>query len=486
MSFAPVEPQGFPAPSWAWPRGGLDMLLQAALAPNEARALAAARAWFSSHDIDAAEFREHRLLVAIAARFGRQLADLPEYPRLAGLQRMLWTKARMALREAEPALREMVQSGVPVMLLKGAARIALNPDEQKARVSHDTDILVPPADYARALDILASHGWTPSTGESARCLRSRLAQTRSINLFYGHFGDIDLHQWGYVGAPELDQALWAGAVPREFFGVAVLVPSPEDRIALALASSALDAHAHSDWLVDCARTLQDGTLDEARLISILEAAGLLYQASVALGYLRDRIGIACPALDAIEQRAAGLGRTERVGLLLQMKPRCDWTWLSAAARGIAKQMRLSHQRHAVPRVARETWLRGRLSRLNASDLAKAQTPILSPIALGAVLPGRYRMSLSLAVELSGIRRRAEFELGTDQAYLTRLRLRDLLGRAGWYAARFEGELVIPEGAAGQLLVEVRPSKTLRDTDEAEQRRYAALPMRLLSATIRQL
>ena len=40
--------------------------------------------------------------------------------------------------EAEPALREMVQSGVPVMLLKGAARIALNPDEQKARVSHDT------------------------------------------------------------------------------------------------------------------------------------------------------------------------------------------------------------------------------------------------------------------------------------------------------------------------------------------------------------
>ncbi|WP_204310774.1 hypothetical protein, partial [Escherichia coli] len=75
------------------------------------------------NDIDHVSFREHRLLAAISDRFGRKLAAHPAYPRLVGLQKMLWTKSRMAMREAEPALSAMVEAGCTVMLIKGASRV---------------------------------------------------------------------------------------------------------------------------------------------------------------------------------------------------------------------------------------------------------------------------------------------------------------------------------------------------------------------------
>src|SRR5882757_4397993 len=112
----------FPDYGWSWPTGSLDQLLKAALLPDEEAAGLCAARWLDENDIDKVSFREHRLLAAICDRFGRKLAAQPAYPRLAGLQKMLWTKSRMAMREAEPALQAMVDAGASVMLIKGASR----------------------------------------------------------------------------------------------------------------------------------------------------------------------------------------------------------------------------------------------------------------------------------------------------------------------------------------------------------------------------
>jgi len=116
----------FPDYGWSWPTGSLDQLLKAALLPDEEAASLCAARWLDENDIDKVSFREHRLLAAISDRFGRKLAGHKAYPRLVGLQKMLWTKSRMAMREAEPALQAMVEAGCAVMLIKGASRIAVN------------------------------------------------------------------------------------------------------------------------------------------------------------------------------------------------------------------------------------------------------------------------------------------------------------------------------------------------------------------------
>ena len=121
----------FPTIRWAWPAGGLDKLLLAAACPDEGRARAALDAWLDDNDINAVEFRDLRLLATITDRFGTALVGRPEEPRLAGLQRQLWTRSRMAIAQAATALRPMVNAGIPVMLLKGAARIAAEPDSAR-------------------------------------------------------------------------------------------------------------------------------------------------------------------------------------------------------------------------------------------------------------------------------------------------------------------------------------------------------------------
>lgn len=480
------EPQAFPHLSWAWPQGALDLLLQAVIGPDEATALAAARQWFATEDIDAAGFAEHRLLMAVAARFGHALADLPAYPRLAGLQRMLWTKARMALREVQPPLALIAGAGIPVMVIKGAARLAVNPADQKSRISHDTDILVPPAHFAAALEILTAHRWQASTGESGLCLAARLARTRSVNLFYGHFGDIDLHQWGYgAAAPQAEADLWRSSVRGRYFDVPVLVPAPEHRIALALYSSALDAHAHSDWLVDCARVLMQEAVDPGRLHAVLGQGDLAVQAGVALSYLGDRIGLPVPGLAEVKAQARRAGRLHRLGVVLQMKPRSGWTPLSRLARGVAKQLRKTFGKGDRPFAAAGPLdLRGHLRGLRSGWQEQALTPALSPLALGPVPRGRHRVDLTLAVDLPGTRRRLEFELNQNTTHVARLRARSLLRRKGWHSLRFSGQ--ITTGEDGQLWLEARPSKALRGADQAETDRYGPLQMRLLSATIRPL
>ncbi|UDL86847.1 nucleotidyltransferase family protein [Mesorhizobium sp. PAMC28654] len=290
MTAGPIRRIGrrFPDYGWSWPTGKLDQLLKAALLPDDETACHHAARWLDDNDIDLVSFREHRLLTAISDRFGRKLSGHAAYPRLVGLQKMLWTKSRMAMREAEPALKAMVDAGVDVMLIKGASRIAVDASAQRGRVAHDIDILVRPLHMTVAFDVLRDRDWQIATGVSPQYLRTRLGSIRSMNFFKGSFGDIDLHQLGYDGSQtseEDDLAIWQRAAKAEFSGVDVFVPSPADRMALAIAHGGLDAHTHSDWLVDCAVAIHGGDVDWEVFNDIVARRSIAVPASVALSYL---------------------------------------------------------------------------------------------------------------------------------------------------------------------------------------------------------
>src|SRR5690606_13487531 len=132
---SPVFP-AVPPDRWAWPKGQHHRLLFAVLSEDGAAAAAAARAWLDANDIDVATFREHRLLAAMAQRFGAQLAGHPAHARLAGLSRHLWARSLMARRATMPAVGALA-AAMPVMLMKGVSRAAVDPGAGKGRVGHD-------------------------------------------------------------------------------------------------------------------------------------------------------------------------------------------------------------------------------------------------------------------------------------------------------------------------------------------------------------
>ena len=106
-------------------------------------------------------------MVRIASRFPETRLKVAERARLNGIVRHLWTKLRLALDNAAPALQALREAGVDVLVLKGMALAALDMHNLKGRIAHDIDILVPPAKVAPALAILDGGGWRSTRGESA-------------------------------------------------------------------------------------------------------------------------------------------------------------------------------------------------------------------------------------------------------------------------------------------------------------------------------
>ncbi|MEM1375757.1 MAG: nucleotidyltransferase family protein [Pseudomonadota bacterium] len=468
----------FPNPGWAWPTGGLHSLLLAVLSNDSDLGLNAARRWFESHDIDNVTFREHRLLCAIAARYGRQLSDRPEYARLTGLQRMLWSKSRMAFREALPALHELIGLNVSVMLLKGASRLALSSEDQKARVSNDLDLLVSPDNAVMAIEVLQRSGWSTSTGESLLALKRRLPGTRAINMFYGHFGDIDLHHWAFqTPRPSrvVENAIWQNGVASDFFGVPVLVPSATDRFALALSSSALDAHNHSDWLVDCKHALSDPSFDFHRFVELVKQLGMAYQATNVLTYFKDKIGLDVPENAELLKMVASMPSRERVSMALRMKPRTDWNIVTRPARGVAKALaktKLKSELTAPVKV--------KLAKIGGMSVASNMVTRAQVSIDRRSLTRTCTISLTLALAFKGLRRRYEFEINTETTNVGRFRVRDLFGLRGMRKVQVSVPVNV-EDLEDPIFIESRPGRHLpNDAPDKLVARYSAAPFSIQS------
>ena len=486
----------FPDYGWAWPTGGLDRLLKAAMLSDDNEAERIALAWLDDHDINDVGFADHRLLAAITDRFGKRLASHPAYPRLAGLQKMLWSHSRITFREARPVLAALAEAGCPVMLLKGASRVAISPADQRGRVSHDVDILVRPDRMAEVLDILLAADWKASTGVGPLYLKTIISSVRALNFYKGEYGDLDLHQGAYRPFhhdPEDDEALWRRSVEASLEGVPVLVPSPADRISLAIGHSGLEAHVHSDWLVDIDNTIRKHEVEWPVLLKTIEARGLAVPAAISLGYLKRVIGTPLPedVLADVVDLADRAGIASRASVL-EAKPRRDFSRLSGVARGVLKQLRLFASRPKMraktqPKTRAgngETW-RARSQRADNEPNRAGQSASCS-LQLPPGIEGKTPASLEIVIDIEAPAhgRRFEFELSTPQRHLARLRYRRLFGGKGVRRLRFRGDVELLGGDKA-LFLEARPSRHFRNWDNARDlSRYGAVPFTLDLARLR--
>ncbi len=468
----------FPHLSWAWPNGGRERLLIAAAHADARRAAQALLDWLSTTDLDDAEFAEQRLLVRAASRFPETHLKVPERARLNGIVRLLWTKSSLSLDGAAPALKALREAGVELLVLKGMAQTALDMQNLKGRIAHDIDILIRVSDLPVALPLLDGAGWRSTRGESGLFLKERGASFRSLNFVKPPFGDIDLHTRAYLTTnhhSEAETGLWSRSARTRLLDVDVLVPSPTDRLVNAIAHGVLDAHRHSDWLVDSAQLIGEGNIDWPLVVRLAQGLGVPAQVTLALFYLREVLGFAVPekALNLLWEEARN-SRADYFKALLLGYPREKHSLVSSIGRRVCK-MRHRAQVEATNAKAGPASPPQKMRRVRPSTALPDTPPALRHCL--AVARGARRCSIVVGLEAGGRARRYVFEINTRDRHLARLGFKDSLGRGRLLLA---AEIALPNDVGtDDVWIEARQSGILPALHSAEdEAKFGPRPFRI--------
>lgn len=249
-----------------WPDEDQLVLLHAVLDEPPAAAAAWER-WSARHDgIGGLPDATRRLLPQLARRLAELGAEGPLADAVRERLPHAWTRNRMLLRAAGPALRELAEAGLEPMAIKGAAIAAGTPGGFAIRPMFDLDLLVRPERAERAGAVLAAAGFEDVSPRG-------LAGTRPVAAGAGFRAadgsEIDLH-WRPVPQPGDCLGVWERAVPAELGGAPVLVPAPEDMLVHACAHGLSAGSTGPRWVADAvlAHAAAGGDFDWHRLVAI--------------------------------------------------------------------------------------------------------------------------------------------------------------------------------------------------------------------------
>lgn len=433
--------------------------------------------WLSRNQLDDLSFAEHRLLAAISDRFGKEIGDPAVAGRLKGLQRQLWTQSRMRIHNVLPVLHSLSEAGVELLLLKGAARIALHPEVQRSRAHQDVDIMVRAEQMQTAAQILTAQGWRSARGDSALAAIARAPGARAINFQKLPWGDVDLHRNAYHGRAshaECDADIWKNAQPAEYFGLPVVVPEAAERLALALSHGAWSPGAHSDWLLDAADILARDKVCWDRFLYIVQQRGLRGQIRIGLSFLQAVTGVALPH----EVQELLKGHTPWTTLLIGRNE----ATLSAPLKTMRKvcYSLLRHDRSdrsAALSPLRLAWARPLRQAANPPHFLPQHSVLVPQTA------GQYRFSATVIFKAPPLARRIEMELNSADANLARFRIFARPSSQGYVCAKLSTEIRLPPNTTALCLLS-SPSKLLAPHDElACLSRYAALPFEIGDASL---
>ena len=220
--------------------------------------------WSARSSLDRASWEEVRLL-ATAARRMRDLDPGSSLSRrLDGVRRFVWTNTQMTLNGTRPLLAKFCESNVRLMLIKGAARLALAPQLAADRLLRDIDVLVHPDDWSKALELADQNGW-----------RDPRWPNLTTEIFPYHHGveiqddrrcTIDLHHLALYVSRNAgdDDALWERARPVTLRGLKMFAPSPADEVLIAIVHGLLYAGGgdpNADWILDIVPLIRSGDVD---------------------------------------------------------------------------------------------------------------------------------------------------------------------------------------------------------------------------------
>jgi len=282
---------GVPGQRDVWPSPAQELLLRAALIPDE-RALEAWRQVRSQIDIDELDGATQALLPALR----KNLLALGVQDELLGLfkgvHRYGWARTQMLLAPMIPIVQALERAAIPTLLLKGAAFVADTRLDAGMRPMNDIDVLVPTARAPAAIDVLLEMGLVP-VGEVPAWYVTDYAPrfVPSHGFRDGLDRQLDLH-WHVLHAScqaEADEDFWAAAEQIELLGVRTRALCPADELLLVILHGLRwNAIPTYRWVLDaallCAGAI--GPVDYERLVEQARKRRVTVTLRAGLDYLR--------------------------------------------------------------------------------------------------------------------------------------------------------------------------------------------------------
>jgi len=303
-----------------WPTGEQTLLLRAALLRDH-EAIAAWQTWARAVDIDGLDGASVRLLPLLYRALERNGVPEGLGGQLKGMYRHTWCANQLRLRDTGVVVKTLLDRGIDVLLLKGAALALLYYRNPGLRPMDDVDLLVRSDQAQAAVATLSGHGWRPRSPVSVRHVESHHAME-----FTDATGQrIDLH-WHVL--PEncgrhADDAFWDRAGRVDVRGVPVRVLDATDQLFHVCAHGVKwESIPPLRWIADAAVIIDQAgaELDWARFTRETRQRRLVLPIREALGYLASTLALPVPDTVLSDLGAAAVSRAERWEHRLRTRP----------------------------------------------------------------------------------------------------------------------------------------------------------------------
>jgi hypothetical protein len=395
------------------------LLLKFCLLADPDGARRAWQAWRAQIDLDDLDPSCFRLMSLVYRRMMDLGIDDRHLPRIKGLHRYHWTRNQLAWRGKDEVLRALEAKGTPTLLLKGAALSRTVYPEATTRGMHDLDILVPVANAATAMDVLAGLHWKAGHFDAVKTID----HLHACPFHHPEFGELDLHWHVFRSCCDTDRddEMWAAARPFSVGDIKTHVLCPADQFLNACEHGLHPSPASAlQWVVDATFIVRHSPppFDWTRVIEQARKTHLVLPVRRTLHFIREHFEPSIPeeimrqfdaipvtALERTEYFLAGRSEEEHETLVIRtavsfchfLKLKQDRSWTGILQEFLVYFRLVNHERRPWLVVWRDIFLRWLLkARDDLAELgfrlgrflAGKSRPVGGPISL--MPPHRFR------------------------------------------------------------------------------------------------
>jgi len=256
--------------------------------------------WKAGVDLDQLDPGSLRLLPLLHRNLAQHGVEDPLMGRFKGIHRMTWYRNHRLFRNMASVVSSLQDLGLPTMILKGAALIALHYRDHGLRPVGDVDVLVPTRYASVALELLMRSGWGSAMLKSPRLLtETYLTHRHGVVLWDAAGQEFDLH-WHVLAdscGPNADQEFWEGAVEVTLGNVSLYALNPTDQLLHVCAHGARWASPPElQWAADAMTVMRtaEPEIHWPRLLTQVARHRLVLPLRSTLTYLRDALGAPIP------------------------------------------------------------------------------------------------------------------------------------------------------------------------------------------------
>ena len=289
-------------------------------------AVAAWSSWRAHNAPDTADSASQRLFPLAYRNLRDSGVAEPELQELRARYERCRDETEQRLRTARPAIGALVDAGLDVLVLKGAALTRFYAGDPGLRPMRDIDLLVRTPDSERAASALSKLGYRPADFGWDCLERFAFRRLHALSFVAPGLPEIDLH-WHALHEscqPTADDDFWEGAVPLDFQGMAVKALNATDQLLhVCVHSLQPEKRGNLRWYADAARILRSHTepIDWRRLFDQAVRRRLVLQVRYCLESLRSTLAAPIPEEAAHAFDRAPTSWLERIEIRARTQPR---------------------------------------------------------------------------------------------------------------------------------------------------------------------